>query len=307
MFCFSYLPIYLKFFLSLRSFIYYLHSNSIAMIEAPEALFISEQLNKTIKGKQITFVSAGYTPHKFAWYYEDPQTYPDKLLYKTVGEAHAYGGLIEIEAEDVRLLLGDGLNLRYSQPQAKLPDKHQLLIGFEDESFLSGSVRMYGCVMCFRENSFECGFTPYRESARSKPQVMSDDFTPDYFLQLINREDKQNKSAKAFLATEQTIPGLGNGVLQDILFNARIHPKTRISTLAEEGKINLYRQIKTTLREIYEAGGRNTETDLFGKKGSYVPTLSKDTNGKPCPVCGETIRKENYMGGSIYYCFHCQR
>lgn len=68
-----------------------------------------------------------------------------------------------------------------------------------------------------------------------------------------------------------------------------------------------FRHIKTTLRKIYEAGGRNSETDLFGNKGAYVPILSKKTNGKPCPVCGEPIRKENYMGGSIYYCFHCQR
>lgn len=277
------------------------------MTEAPEALFLSEQLNNTIKGKKITFVSAGYTPHKFAWYYGDPQTYPDKLWNKTVTEAHAYGGLIEIDIEDVRLLLGDGVNLRYSGPNEKLPAKHQLLLGFEDESFLTASVRMYGCLMCFQEGSFDCGFTPYRESARSKPQVLSADFTFDYFLQLINRKDKQNKSAKAFLATEQTIPGLGNGVLQDILFKARIHPKTRINALSEKEKITLYEQVTTTIREIYEAGGRNCETDLFGKKGSYIPLLSKDTNGKPCPVCGETIRKENYLGGSIYYCFQCQK
>ena len=32
------------------------------MIEAPEALILSEQLNQTIKGKRISFVSAGYTP-----------------------------------------------------------------------------------------------------------------------------------------------------------------------------------------------------------------------------------------------------
>ena len=31
-----------------------------------------------------------------------------KLLHKTVGEAHAYGGLVEVEIEDVRLLFGDG-------------------------------------------------------------------------------------------------------------------------------------------------------------------------------------------------------
>lgn len=277
------------------------------MIEAPEALLISQQINRTIKGKKITFVSAGYTPHKFAWYYGDPANYPDKLLNKTIGEAHAYGGLVEIDIEDVRLLFGDGLNIRYYAPGEQIPEKHQILIAFEDESCIMGSMRMYGGVWCFPANSFDCDFTPYREGARTKPQVMSDAFDKPYFLSLINSEEKQKKSAKAFLATEQTIPGLGNGVLQDILFKARIHPKTRINTLSDEQKDTLYHCVKDTLREIYEAGGRNSETDLFGYKGKYIPILSKDTSGKPCPVCGEDIRKESYMGGSVYYCMECQR
>lgn len=277
------------------------------MIEAPEALLISQQINRTIKGKKITFVSAGYTPHKFAWYYGDPTDYPDRLLQKTIGEAHAYGGLVEIDIEDVRLLFGDGLNIRYFAPGEQIPEKHQILIAFEDESCIMGSMRMYGGIWCFSANSFDCDFTPYREGARTKPQVMSDAFDKLYFLCLINSEEKQKKSAKAFLATEQTIPGLGNGVLQDILFKARIHPKTRINTLSDRQKDTLYHCVKDTLREIYEAGGRNSETDLFGNKGKYIPILSKDTSGKPCPVCGEDIRKESYMGGSVYYCMECQR
>lgn len=277
------------------------------MIEAPEALLISQQINRTIKGKKITFVSAGYTPHKFAWYYGDPADYPDRLLQKTIGEAHAYGGLVEIDIEDVRLLFGDGLNIRYFAPGEQIPEKHQILIAFEDESCIMGSMRMYGGIWCFSANSFDCDFTPYREGARTKPQVMSDAFDKLYFLCLINSEEKQKKSAKAFLATEQTIPGLGNGVLQDILFKARIHPKTRINTLSDRQKDTLYHCVKDTLREIYEAGGRNSETDLFGNKGKYIPILSKDTSGKPCPVCGEDIRKESYMGGSVYYCMECQR
>lgn len=277
------------------------------MIEAPEALLISQQMNHTIKGKKITFVSAGYTPHKFAWYYGDPANYPDKLLNKTIGEAHAYGGLVEIDIEDVRLLFGDGLNIRYYAPEEKIPEKHQILIAFEDESCIMGSMRMYGGVWCFPANSFDCDFTPYREGARTKPQVMSDAFDKPYFLSLINSEEKQKKSSKAFLATEQTIPGLGNGVLQDMLFRARIHPKTRINMLSDEQKDTLYHCVKDTLREIYEAGGRNSETDLFGNKGGYLPFLSKDTSGKPCPVCGEDIRKESYLGGSVYYCVECQR
>ena len=74
----------------------------------------------------------------------------------------------------------------------------------------------------------------------------------------------QKLSAKAFLATEQRIPGLGNGVLQDILWYANIHPKRKISTLSAEQKHKLFRSVKTILAEMTELGGRDTERDLFG-------------------------------------------
>lgn len=38
---------------------------------------------------------------------------------------------------------------------------------------------------------------------------------------------------KAFLAAEQRFPGIGNGVLQDILLESGIHPKRKISTLRD--------------------------------------------------------------------------
>ena len=135
---------------------------------------------------------------------------------------------------------------------------------------------------------------------------MSDAFSKEYFLGLINDESAQKKSAKAFLATEQTVPGLGNGVLQDILYHAHIHPKKKIAALTDKEKENLFYQVKETMNDIYRPGGRNTESDLFGENGKYTACLSKDTAGKACPRCGETIVKENYLGGSIYYCRGCQ-
>jgi len=29
--------------------------------------------------------------------------------------------------------------------------------------------------------------------------------------------------------------------------------------------------------------------------------------GRPCPACGALIKKEAYMGGTVYYCESCQR
>ena len=104
----------------------------------------------------------------------------------------------------------------------------------------------------------------------------------------------------------KTIPGLGNGVLQDILYHTHIHPKKKISGLTDKERENLFYQIKETMNDIYHLGGRSTESDLFGANGKYVACLSKDTAGMACPRCGETIAKENYQGGSIYYCRGCQ-
>lgn len=277
------------------------------MLEAPEALYLSEQLNRTIKEKVITDVIAAFAPHKFAFYNGSPDDYPERMLHKTVREVVARGGMIDLLLSgDTHLIFSDGVNLRYYGSGEKLPDKHQLLIGFEDQSCIIASIRMYGLLHCFTSTDFDHPHSSYYNMARDKKQVMSDDFSRAYFLGLINNETAQKKTAKAFLATEQTIPGLGNGALQDILYNARIHPKKRVSTLTDTEKEKLYDSIKTTLLAMYTSQGRNTETDLFGTKGKYVPFLSKDTAGYACPRCGEVIRKENYMGGSIYFCSGCQ-
>jgi formamidopyrimidine-DNA glycosylase len=95
-------------------------------------------------------------------------------------------------------------------------------------------------------------------------------------------------------------------VLQDILYNAKIHPRKKLSTFKEDERTRLYRSVKETLREMAELGGRDTEKNLFGKSGGYATKAGKNSINKPCPVCGGTIIKENYLGGSIYYCNGCQ-
>ena len=65
--------------------------------------------------------------------------------------------------------------------------------------------------------------------------------------------------------------------------------------------------LKSTLEEMTRRGGRDTEKDLYGALGNYRTILSKNTYHAPCPICGERIQKEAYLGGSIYYCPHCQR
>jgi formamidopyrimidine-DNA glycosylase len=274
------------------------------MIELPEAINLAGQINDTISGKRIGSVTVAHTPHKLAWYYGDKAKYVDILIGKTIGKASPYGSLVEIKAENANILLGEGVNLRFHRENEPRPPKHQLLIEFEDGSAISASVQMYGGMGAFLDGELD---NPYYKVAKEKPSPLSPAFDKAYFDGIISVSEVQKLSLKALLATEQRIPSLGNGVLQDILFKAQMHPKKKVNTLGEKDKEALYNSVKATLSEMADQGGRDTELDLFGRPGGYKTILCKNTVNKPCPVCGTIIKKEAYMGGSIYYCEKCQR
>jgi formamidopyrimidine-DNA glycosylase len=273
------------------------------MIELPEAAVLSKQLNDTINGKIISKVIAAHTKQKLAWYYGDPENYERLLQDKKIDGTTAFGGFVEISAQNMKILFRDGVNLRFFKDTSKFPEKHQLLLEFVDGAILVAFVQMYGGVGCFIQNKLD---NTYYAVAKEKPSPLSQEFDEDYFDTLVSVDHVRNLSLKAFLATEQRIPGLGNGVLQDILFDAKLHPKQKISTLSEKQIQELFKSIKTTLDEMVDSNGRDTERDLFGKYGEYRTKMSKNTVGKPCNVCGSTIIKNNYMGGSIYFCPGCQ-
>lgn len=273
------------------------------MLELPEAFTIANQINNTTIGKKIINVVANHTPHKFAWYFGDPQNYNSLLAGKTIDGANSYGSLVEIKAGEAAMLFGDGVALRFYNKGEKHPDKHQLLIIFDDSSALGASVQMYGGLWCFKEGEFD---NPYYKAAKQKTTPLKEEFNQIYFNNMFSVPGVEKLSVKAFLATEQRIPGLGNGVLQDILYNAKIHPRKKVNTLSEQERENLFYSIKSILEQMVLLGGRDTEKDLFGHPGGYKTKLSKNTLNTPCTKCGNLIKKENYLGGSIYYCDSCQ-
>ena len=201
------------------------------MIELPEALNIAGQINGAILGKRIASVIAVQTPHKLAWYYGDPQKYSGLLVGRTIGKANACGGMVEIKAEKAIILFGEGAGIRFHAKGEQRPAKHQLLIEFDDLSALSVSIQMYGGIGVFLQGELD---NPYYKVAKEKPSPLSPSFDKVYFGRIISTHEVQKLSLKAFLATEQRIPGLGNGILQDILFNAKMHPKKKVSTLTQQ-------------------------------------------------------------------------
>lgn len=273
------------------------------MIEIPEATTLAKQVREHMTGKTIHSVVSGSTPHKLAWFFGTQDDYQKQAEGRTVTNARAVGGMLEIEAEDAILLFGEGVNPRLFQPGESKPSKHQFLVEFGDHSYLVCRVQMYGGMGVFKPG--ECS-NEYYLIAGARPAVPGEEFNRDYFESILTAPGAEKLSAKALLATEQRIPGLGNGVLQDILFNACVNPRIKTGELDGETRDALFTSVKKTIRAMIDGGGRDTESDLFGNPGGYQSLMSRNTVGTPCPECGEPIQKASYLGGSVYYCPRCQ-
>ncbi|MCD7973085.1 MAG: endonuclease VIII [Candidatus Azobacteroides sp.] len=273
------------------------------MLEIPESKTMGEQVKAVLSGKKVQTVLPANSPHKFTWYNGDPLLYDKMLKGKTIIDANGHGMFVDIHFDShFHLTIGDGTNMRYYLPYESYPKKYQLLIIFENESFLAFTVSMYGAIYVY-EGELE---NAYHQKSRKSVSPLCETFDKSYFDNLF-RQVKKNMSVKAFLATEQRIPGLGNGVLQDILFHAGLHPKRKAAELTDFEKEELFYSLKVTLKNMTAQGGRDTEKDLSGSFGKYKTLLSKNTYKNGCPTCGNEITKEAFMGGSVYYCNSCQK
>ena len=274
------------------------------MNELPECINLTRQLQDTMVGRRIQKARANASPHGFAFYWGDPMCYPAMLEGRVIQEAVTHGMYIELLLEDdMRVGYFDGVNLRYHAPGVKRPEKHQLILELDDGSALTASVQMYGGLWAFPAGAADDN--KYYLAAYKKPSPLTDAFDAAYFGGILSAAPPK-LSAKALLATEQRVPGLGNGVLQDILFRARIHPKRKASALSSAQCGALFDSVKHTLADMTARGGRDVEKDLFGEPGGYRTLLSNKTARFPCPVCGAAIVRQAYLGGNVYFCPACQ-
>lgn len=275
------------------------------MFDLPEFVTIAMQMNDTLQGKVIQRGCLGNSPHKFVWYNRSQDEFERLTRGRTVGEARAKGKwlFIPLKPEYVLLLGECGGKVLHHPPGAKMPKKYHLYITFKDESFLTATTQMWGAMELYEQG--EESEREYVKGMRTTP--IEPGFTFEYFSVLIDDLIAGKKrSAKGLLTQDQLIPGLGNAIAQDILFRARVHPRHPIDGLSVAQREALYRAILDTVQEVIEKGGRNDEFDLYGRRGGYIRLMDSKAVGCPCPECGGTIEKMQYLGGACYYCPNCQ-
>jgi formamidopyrimidine-DNA glycosylase len=128
------------------------------------------------------------------------------------------------------------------------------------------------------------------------PDALSDKVDRERFLRIL--EGKRGM-IKPTLMDQSMISGIGNVYSDEILFQAKIHPKTPVNKLNGEDRKELYR----TMRRVLRVASRNQADPGRFPRGYITPRRKQ---GDKCPACAGEVKKITVSGRSSYYCPLCQ-
>jgi len=108
---------------------------------------------------------------------------------------------------------------------------------------------------------------------------------------------------RPFLMDKRALASIGNAYADEILFAARIHPKTFVRSLSEQDRDRLFGAINQVLRAaIDEIERRDAPADV--KVRDFLSVRGRV--GKPCPSCGTKIREVRVNDWDACFCPTCQ-
>ena len=116
---------------------------------------------------------------------------------------------------------------------------------------------------------------------------------------------KAKRSEVRNLLQDQTfISGIGNAYADEILWDAKLHPKRRIGSLAADEMHRFY----GSLRSVIAKGLAEVETAMPAQLGEKPRSHMQVRGhaGKPCPRCGTTLMRRRKGLDDVDLCPKCQ-
>lgn len=111
------------------------------------------------------------------------------------------------------------------------------------------------------------------------------------------------------LLDQRVAAGIGNVYKSEVLFECKVHPRTRVGRLSQE-----------ELRALYAKAGALMRANLLTRRREAVPLRRRPQpssqrlwvyrrNGRPCLECGTRIERmaQGEMARTTYWCPACQR
>lgn len=271
------------------------------MLELPEVLTLSRQLDRELRGRTITAAGRGNSPHKFAFFRPSPEELARAVTRRRIAAVRGDGKCILFELRPRALFCIAEMDGRilFHRKGAELPARYQLLISFADGTALTATVGLWGF---FGAGD---GIPETLLSQAHTVDPLGAEFTLARLNRLFAEYPRPNHPIKAFLINRPRLRGFGNGYMQEMLFRAGILPTRRVGSIEPEERKRLHRAIRQVLAQATRLGGSADSCDIYGQPGRYVKALGARV--KACTVCRTPIAKRSFLGGATYYCPRCQR
>ncbi len=138
-------------------------------------------------------------------------------------------------------------------------------------------------------------------------EPLSKDSTYEKFKKALSN---QKGNIKQVLMDQKVLAGIGNIYSDEILFEAKIHPKQKTENIPENKLKKLYQEIGNVLKRGIELRGNSVSDyrDTEGRKGKYQEVKKVyRREGQPCIECGGKIKRIKIGGRSAHFCPKCQR
>ncbi|WP_417884694.1 Fpg/Nei family DNA glycosylase [Zunongwangia sp.] len=260
------------------------------MPELPEVAYQKKYADATILHKKIIEVETGdkkiYQSDKFDF---------EKILKDNEFESTSRIGkylFLNLKKNGVLVMhFGMTGKLDYYQHD-DTPKYTQLKLIFEDHSKLA-----FTCPRKFAKLHLAESIEEFQQSHNLGVDAL--EITENQFLKIC---EGRTGTIKGLLMNQSLIAGIGNMYADEVLFQTKIHPKTKVNKLSEKQLKSIFDKIKDILEVVKEAR-------IEGKRvpESYLTRIRKEGEGADCPRNNGKIEQTKVSGRTTYFCSKCQQ
>ncbi|MBD3194862.1 MAG: hypothetical protein GF317_07400 [Candidatus Lokiarchaeota archaeon] len=259
------------------------------MPELPEVEKFRSIINETSINKEI-----GDIYYRDDYVLKNPKKkFKDALINRKIDSTIRHGKYLFLKINSNHLLFHFGMSgsIEYFTEKDEEPEYSKVIFKFLSDGFLSYiSIRKFGKVQIIEDLS------SYIKEIDLGPDALKVSF--EDFKKIMNR--KRRSYAKTALMDQSAVSGIGNLYSDEILFQAHIYPKRKISDLEDSEISKLFKIMKDVLRDVI-----SYKKELEGYPKNYiVPHRSKEDK---CPICNSQIEKLKISSRHGYYCPKCQK
>jgi formamidopyrimidine-DNA glycosylase len=268
------------------------------MPELPDLLYIQKYLRKNVKGKSVADITIR---EPIVLRVAVAKTFQEALRGLSIARINVNGPFLLLEFSDSYDLVLNFMVAGKLQHQGKkespigyvcfsllLDDGSSL--NFADEQKMGK-----GYLVRYKEYDVIPQFN------RQGVSIVSSEFTLELFRSLAAQNSR--KQVRVFINDHSVLSSIGNAYADEILFDAKIHPKTIVSKLSPKEIDTLFASVKSVMRwgikKVEEA-----HQPIHVKVRDHMKVRGRQ--GEKCSRCGTIIRREGVLGYDVFFCPGCQ-